>query len=43
MTGVNYLGVRLGGGVQVLLTAIKVISVLLVIGVALALPSGAAH
>lgn len=35
MTGVNYLGVRLGGAVQVLLTAIKVVSVLIVIGVAL--------
>ena len=39
MTGVNYLGVRLGGGVQVFLTAIKVLSVVLVIGVAFALPS----
>lgn len=34
MTGVNYLGVKLGGAVQVALTAIKVLSVLLVIGVA---------
>lgn len=43
MTSVNYLGVRLGGGVQVLLTAIKVLSVVLVIGVAFALPSSGAH
>src|SRR5579884_2880220 len=35
MTWVNYLGVRLGGAVQVVLTAIKVASVLMVIGVAL--------
>src|SRR6267154_2519140 len=34
MTGVNYLGVRLGGAVQVFLTAIKIISVVIVIGVA---------
>ena len=38
MTAVNYLGVRLGGGVQVFLTAIKLFSVLMVIGVAFALP-----
>lgn len=38
MTGVNYLGVRLGGGIQVLLTAIKIFSVLIVIGVAFFLP-----
>jgi basic amino acid/polyamine antiporter, APA family len=43
MTGVNYLGVRLGGGVQVFLTAIKVLSVLLIIGVAFLLPSTGAH
>jgi len=42
MTGVNYLGVRLGGGVQVFLTAIKLLSVAIVIGVAFALPSGGA-
>ncbi|HUL35516.1 MAG TPA: amino acid permease [Candidatus Eisenbacteria bacterium] len=42
MTGVNYLGVRLGGGVQVFLTAIKLLSVLIVIGVAFVLPSGLA-
>jgi basic amino acid/polyamine antiporter, APA family len=42
MTGVNYLGVRLGGGVQVFLTAIKVASVIVVIGVAFLLPSGVA-
>lgn len=40
MTGVNYLGVRLGGGVQVVLTAIKVLSVLAVIGVAFFAPIG---
>lgn len=40
MTGVNYLGVRLGGGVQVVLTAIKVLSVLAVIGVAFFGPMG---
>jgi APA family basic amino acid/polyamine antiporter len=43
MTGVNYLGVRLGGGVQVFLTAIKILSVLLIIGVAFLLPSTGAH
>jgi APA family basic amino acid/polyamine antiporter len=43
MTGVNYLGVRLGGGVQVFLTLIKVVSVILVIGVAVVLPSGIVH
>jgi len=40
MTGVNYLGVRLGGAVQVVLTAIKVLSVLAVIGVAFYAPLG---
>src|SRR5271157_4510754 len=43
MTGVNYLGVRLGGGVQVFLTAIKLASIAIVIGVAFVLPSGATH
>jgi APA family basic amino acid/polyamine antiporter len=43
MTGVNYLGVRLGGGVQVFLTAIKIVSVIVVIGVALFSPAPAAH
>ncbi len=43
MTGVNYLGVRLGGGVQVLLTAIKLVSIAIVIGVAFVLPSGGGH
>ncbi len=38
MTGVNYLGVRLGGEVQVLLTTFKVLSILLIIGVAFLLP-----
>lgn len=40
MTGVNYLGVRLGGAVQVFLTAIKVVSVFIVIGVAFFAPAG---
>lgn len=39
MTGVNYLGVRLGGAVQVFLTAIKIISVVIVIGVAFFAPT----
>jgi len=39
ITGINYLGVRLGGGVQVFLTAIKIISIVLIIGVAFLLPS----
>lgn len=43
MTGVNYLGVRLGGSVQVFLTSIKILSVLLIIGVAFMLPSAGAH
>jgi len=43
MTGINYLGVRLGGEVQVFLTAIKVISVALIIGVALFLPGTGTH
>ncbi|HXR33749.1 MAG TPA: amino acid permease [Verrucomicrobiae bacterium] len=43
MTGVNYLGVRLGGGVQVFLTAIKLASIAIVIGVAFVLPSGGTH
>ena len=34
MTGVNYLGVRLGGAVQVFLTSIKIMSVVIVITVA---------
>src|SRR5713226_8293147 len=42
MTGVNYLGVRVGGAVQVFLTAIKITSVFIVIGVAFfsATPTG---
>jgi basic amino acid/polyamine antiporter, APA family len=40
MTGVNYLGVRLGGAVQVLLTAVKITSVAAVIGVAFFAPAG---
>ena len=43
MTCVNYLGVRLGGGVQVFLTAIKLVSILLVIGVAFVLPTTSVH
>lgn len=43
MTGINYLGVRLGGAVQVLLTAIKITSVAIVIGVAFFAPAGAPH
>jgi basic amino acid/polyamine antiporter, APA family len=43
MTGVNYLGVRLGGAVQVFLTAIKIVSVAIVIGVAFFAPTPAAH
>lgn len=40
MTGINYLGVRLGGAVQVFLTSIKIISVVIVIGVAFFAPHG---
>ena len=43
MTGINYLGVRLGGGVQVFLTLIKVLSVMLIIGVVFLLPGPGAH
>jgi basic amino acid/polyamine antiporter, APA family len=43
MTGINYLGVRLGGAVQVFLTAIKIISVAIVIGVAFFSPAGPPH
>ena len=43
MTGVHYLGVRLGGAVQVFLTTIKLISVFLVIGVALFAPAAGPH
>jgi APA family basic amino acid/polyamine antiporter len=39
MTGINYLGVRLGGAVQVFLTAIKITSVTIVIGVAFFAPA----
>ena len=41
MTYVNYLGVKLGGAVQVVLTAIKIASVLIVIGVAFFAPTAA--
>src|SRR6202030_382828 len=43
MTGVNYLGVRLGGAVQVFLTAIKIVSVAIVMGVAFFAPAPAAQ
>jgi APA family basic amino acid/polyamine antiporter len=39
MSGINYIGVKFGGAVQVFLTFIKILSVLLVIGVALFAPS----
>jgi basic amino acid/polyamine antiporter, APA family len=39
MTGINYLGVRLGGAVQVFLTTIKITSVVIVIGVAFFAPA----
>src|SRR5256884_258852 len=39
MTGVNYLGVRLGGAVQIFLTTIKITSVAVVIGVAFFSPA----
>jgi len=42
MTIVNYLGVRLGGAVQVVLTVVKIASVLAVIGVAF-FSGGSAH
>ena len=40
MTGINYLGVKLGGAVQVFLTGIKIASVAIVIGVAFFAPAG---
>jgi amino acid transporter len=43
MTGVNYLGVRLGGAVQVFLTSIKIMSVVIVIAVAFFSPAPAAR
>ena len=43
MTGINYLGVRLGGEVQVFLTSIKVLSIVLIIGVAFLLPTTGSH
>ena len=43
MTGLNYLGVRLGGAVQVFLTAIKIVSVIIVIGVAFFSPANSAR
>ncbi len=39
MTGINYLGVRLGGAVQIFLTTIKITSVAIVIGVAFFAPA----
>src|SRR5260370_25405908 len=43
MTGVNYLGVRLGGAVQGFLTTIKIISVIVVIGLSFLAPGPAAR
>src|ERR1700756_4199780 len=43
MTAVNYLGVRLGGAVQVVLTIVKIVSVLVVIGMAFFSVGGSAH
>lgn len=43
MTGINYLGVRLGGEVQVFLTAIKLASLAIIIGIAFLLPNHVAH
>jgi len=43
MTIVNYLGVRLGGALQVMLTLVKIASVLLVIGVAFGGSHAAGH
>ncbi|MGH9678118.1 MAG: APC family permease, partial [Candidatus Acidiferrum sp.] len=43
MTGVNYLGVRLGGAVQIFLTTIKILSVVIVIVVAFSAPASAPH
>jgi basic amino acid/polyamine antiporter, APA family len=43
MTGINYLGVRLGGEVQVFLTAIKLGSLAIIIGIAFLLPNHVAH
>jgi len=43
MTGINYLGVRLGGAVQVFLTSIKIMSVVIVIAVAFLSPAPAAR
>src|SRR6266849_5267433 len=43
MTIVNYLGVRLGGAVQVVLTLVKILSVLVVIGVAFFTGAGSPH
>src|SRR6266849_2505245 len=40
---VNYLGVRLGGAVQVVLTLVKILSVLVVIGVAFFTGAGSPH
>src|SRR6202035_3181044 len=40
MTAINYLGVRLGGALRFFLTAIKIISVVIVFGVAFFPPAG---
>jgi len=43
MTGINYLGVRLGGAVQIFLTTIKIMSVFIVIAVAFFAAPSAQH
>ena len=43
MTGINYLGVRLGGEVQVFLTAIKLASLAIIVGIAFLLPNHVGH
>lgn len=43
MTGINYLGVHLGGEVQVFLTAIKLASLAIIIGIAFLLPNHVAQ
>jgi len=43
MTAINYTGVRVGGAVQVFLTAIKIMSVMMVIGIGFFAPTPASH
>ena len=43
MTAINYTGVRVGGAVQVFLTAIKIMSVMMVIGIGFFAPRPASH